>query len=213
MRMSRYNNFLSLPETSLENLGQQQRGTCLHETHKPQTSQTSTRADLLALAQACCAETSLTGTRKFWSDVWQIVPHAPDPPVAHMTYTVSLFQKWRWSVLGWAACTHTHTHWDAEQGRNRADGCWIIFISMELCSVSAPSLSLSLCVSAIRSLSLERGLFAQWFMTKVTVASPQNALLPGSQATGSFSLPISLSWEIPNEFLRPEFWQNLRLLW
>lgn len=109
--------------------------------------------------------------------------------------------------------THTHTH-IGRQNRAvtglMAAGLFSFLWSSAVCPLP---LSLSLCVSAIRSLSLERGLFAQWFMTKVTVASPQNALLPGSQATGSFSLPISLSWEIPNEFLRPEFWQNLRLLW
>lgn len=143
------------------------------------------------------------------------VHQAPQTPI-WLTLSVS-FQHWRGrSVLGRGVlCTHTLTLCGRQKrGCNRVDGCWIIFISMEFCSASYCVCCMFLCVrERYQQPFLARGLFAQWFMTKVTVASPHNALLPSSQATGGSPLPFSLSWEIPNEFLWPEIWQNLRLLW
>lgn len=121
------------------------------------------------------------------------------------------------SVLGRGVlCTHTLTHVGGRKGAVTgltAAGLFSFpWSSAVRLIVSAACFCVCVC-EHYQQPFLARGLFAQWFMTKVTVASPHNALLPSSQATGGSPLPFSLSWEIPNEFLRPEIWQNLRLLW
>ncbi len=154
--------------------------------------------------------------RKGWLDIWQIVPRAPGPPRhPYDLHCLCLFSAGEagsvGSVLGRGA-QRTHT----VGGRKRA----VTGLTAAGLFSFPWSSAVRLIVSALLSVReryqqpfLACGLFAQWFMTNVTVASPHNAFLPSSQATGSSPLSFSLSWEIPNEFLRPEIWQNLRLLW
>lgn len=171
------------------------------------------------LSSLCRDRTHSFKTRKGWLDVWQIVPCAPGPPDTHMTYIVCVFSALERQGVCWgeAYCAHTHSptvggRKGAVTGLTAAGLFSFPWSSAVRLIVSAACFCVCVC-EHYQQPFLARGLFAQWFMTKVTVASPHNALLPSSQATGGSPLPFSLSWEIPNEFLRPEIWQNLRLLW
>ncbi len=152
--------------------------------------------------------------RKGWLDIWQIVPRAPGPPDTHMTYIVCVVSALERQGVCWGEAHSAHTVGGRKRAVTGLTAAGLFSFPWSSAVRLIVSALLSVCVrKRYQQPFLARGLFAQWFMTKVTVASPHNTSLPSSQATGSSPLSFSLSWEIPNEFLRPEIWLNLRLLW